>query len=194
MRLRTAATAVIVSILVIFVVPSVLGSPTTAPAGPIGTIAPAITGTATTNPRYLPLVQREPPTPTPRPTATPTATSTPTTTPAATSTPALPPPSFVDCGTPPSTTNTVNWPIQIVTIDKAREEVTLFNRSPDAVDLTGWQMCSITGGQHHPISGILGAFTVQTYTNTGGPIWNNSNPDPGALYNPAGQLVSYLNS
>lgn len=91
----------------------------------------------------------------------------------------------------PSNTNTANWPIQIVTIDKELEQVTLFNRSPDPVDLTGWHMCSITGGQSHPISGILGPFTVQTYTNTGGPIWNNSSSDPGALYNPAGQLVDY---
>ena len=94
----------------------------------------------------------------------------------------------------PSNTTTANWPIQIVTIDKQAETVTLFNRSPDAVDLTGWHMCSITGGQAHPIGGVLEPFESKDFPNTGGPIWNNTSSDPGALYNPAGQLVSYFDS
>jgi hypothetical protein len=52
-------------------------------------------------------------------------------------------------------------------------------------------MCSITGNQHHPIGGTLAPGQSQTFGNPGGPIWNNSSPDPGALYNPNGQLVSY---
>jgi hypothetical protein len=55
-------------------------------------------------------------------------------------------------------------------------------------------MCSITGNQEHPISGTLAAGASQTFSGPAGNIWNNSNPDPGALYNPAGQLVSYFNS
>jgi hypothetical protein len=52
-------------------------------------------------------------------------------------------------------------------------------------------MCSITGNQHHPISGTLAPGETKTFVNTGGPIWNNSASDPGALYNKNGQLVSY---
>jgi Lamin Tail Domain len=87
-----------------------------------------------------------------------------------------------------------NYPIRITAIDKAAETVTLKNVSTTTIDLTGWNMCSITGNQHHPIGGTLAAGETKTYLNTGGAIWNNSSADPGALYNPAGQLVSYFNS
>jgi hypothetical protein len=84
--------------------------------------------------------------------------------------------------------------VRITNIDKAAESVTLKNTSIYPVDLSGWNMCSITGNQHHSIGGTLAPGASQTFVNTGGPIWNNSNPDPGALYNPVGQLVSYFNS
>jgi hypothetical protein len=35
---------------------------------------------------------------------------------------------------------------------------------------------------------------TNAFANNGGPICNNSRADPGALYNPAGQLVSCYNS
>jgi len=55
-------------------------------------------------------------------------------------------------------------------------------------------MCTVTGYQHHPISGTIGPGAYRPFVGDSGPIWNNSSPDPGALYNPNGQLVSYFNS
>lgn len=144
---------------------------------------------------YLPLVVSIQ-TPTPRPTNTtvPTQTPRPTNTPAPTSTPTLPPPTFNNCQADPNPGAAPNYPVRIVTIDKAAESVTLQNVSGETIDLTGWHMCSITGNQEHPIGGTLAPGASQTYVNTGGPIWNNSNPDPGALYTPGGQLASYFDT
>ena len=73
--------------------------------------------------------------------------------------------------------------------------VTLQNRSSVSVNITGSIMCSVTGGQQHPdITGTLAHGEIKTFPNTDGPIWNNARPDPGALYNSAGQLVSYFAS
>ena len=52
-------------------------------------------------------------------------------------------------------------------------------------------MCSIKGGQQNAIGGSLGAGEEQTFENTGGNIWNNSERDAGALYDAEGRLVSY---
>lgn len=137
---------------------------------------------------YLPLVFQGP-TNTPTPSATPTAQPTPTIGPTPTVTPL--PPSFVDCATPPATA-APNYPIEIRAIDKVAETVTLKNITTDQIiDLTGWTMCSITGGQKHPISGLIGWGETKSYVNTGAPIWNNSASDPGALYDPQGRLVAY---
>jgi hypothetical protein len=116
----------------------------------------------------------------------------PTQPPAPTATQTLPPPTYNGCQADPNSNAAPNYPVKITNINKVAESVTLQNVSTSAIDLTGWQMCSITGNQHHPISGILAAGASQTFVNTGGPIWNNSTADPGALYNPAGQLVSYF--
>jgi hypothetical protein len=129
-----------------------------------------------------------PPTPTIRPTRTPVPTVGPT------ATPTLPPPTYNNCQADPNPNAAPNYPVKITAIDKAAETVTLKNVSTETVDLTGWNMCSVTGNQHHPIGSTLTPGASQTYVNTGGSIWNNSSPDPGALYNPAGQLVSYFNS
>ena len=82
-------------------------------------------------------------------------------------------------------------PVQIVAINKKAETVTLKNVGSEAVDLMSWVMCSIKGGQQHTIGSTLGAGEEQTFENTGGNIWNNSERDAGALYDGAGQLVSY---
>lgn len=111
-----------------------------------------------------------------------------------TATPRQLPPSYNDCQLDPNQGSAPDYPIRIFSIDKVAETVTLQNESGASIDLTGWTMCSVTGNQHHPIGGILAAGEIRTYQNTGGPIWNNDNPDPGALYNPAGQLVSDWNS
>jgi hypothetical protein len=139
---------------------------------------------------YLPLVAAPPPTPTATTAPTATATTGPDV-PLPTATPQLPPPDFVSCGIVGDPARAPNYPIRIVAIDKAAETVTLRNVSAQAVDLTGWRMCSVTGGQQHPVSGQIAAGESRTFSGPAASIWNNSSPDPGALWNPAGSLVSY---
>lgn len=125
-------------------------------------------------------------------TATSTTAATPTATIAAgTPTPTLPPADFVDCATVGDPARAPNYPIVIADIDKSSELVVLQNISNLPISLSGWRMCSVAGGQTHEISGVLLAGEVRSFFNVGGPIWNNSSSDPGALWNPSGQLVSY---
>jgi hypothetical protein len=159
----------------------------------------AAPGPANTN--YLALVMHvvPPPTNTSVPTATqsitPVPTSRPTRTPiSATATPTLPPPSYNNCQADPNPSAAPNYPVRIMAIDKVAETVTLKNVSTETISLSGWHMCSITGNQQHPISGALAPGASQTFAGPAGSIWNNTNPDPGALYNPNGQLVSYFTS
>jgi hypothetical protein len=104
----------------------------------------------------------------------------------------LPPPSFNSCQADPQAPNAPNYPVQIVRIDKGAETVTLKNVSPEPVDLAGWRMCSIRGNQEHPIGGALAPGEERIFPGPAGNIWNNSEADDGALYNPQGQLVSYF--
>jgi hypothetical protein len=144
--------------------------------------------TAATTAVYLPLVVGA--TALPIPTAIPTATTQPGASP--TPTPTLPPPSFSTCANPPANPGSApQYPVQIIAINKNAETVTLQNVSITTVSLTGWTMCSITGGQTHPISGSLAAGESKVFANTGGLIWNNVSSDPGALYTPDGRLASY---
>ena len=179
-----------------------IGAPATPTKTPGGAPEPTITPTPTgislpRTPTHTPTITSTPTrtgTATPSPTVT--RTPTPTRTPTATATPTLPPPSFVDCATQPNQASAPNWPVQITNIDKGvstfGESVTLQNRSNVSVNITGWIMCSVTGGQQHPgITGTLAPGETKTFPNNGGPIWNNTSSDPGALYNAAGQLVSY---
>jgi phosphatidylserine/phosphatidylglycerophosphate/cardiolipin synthase-like enzyme len=155
-----------------------------APGGFTCNVSSTVTPTAA---RYLPLVQRAAES---TPLATPTPTATVTQGP--TATPTLPPPTYDNCQVDPNPSAAPNYPIAIVAINKSAETVTFRNvTSGDTIDLTNWNMCSITGNQHHPISGSLAPGETKTFPNTGGPIWNNSASDPGALYNTGGQLVSY---
>lgn len=181
-------TLAIMAVVLVLFAPAIFAAPAAAP----------------TNYNYLAAVFHivPPPTPTTAPTATTAATATitpsPTRTPSPTigptATPTLPPPSYNDCQADPNPNAAPHYPVRIMAINKAAETVTLKNVSAESVNLSGWNMCSITGNQHHPIGGSLAPGASQTFTNTGGAIWNNSSPDPGALYNPAGQLVSYFNS
>jgi hypothetical protein len=51
------------------------------------------------------------------------------------------------------------------------ETVTLKNvTTGDTIDLTNWNMCSITDNQHHPISGSLAPGETRTFPSNGGPI------------------------
>jgi len=119
----------------------------------------------------------------------------PTVEPGPTDTPTLPPPSFDGCEEDPDPTSAVNFPVRIVTVEKAAnpEVVRLENVSTQAVDLTDWHVCSINGNQEHTgIGGTLAAGETKDYPYAGGGfIWNNSSQDDGALYNADGQLVSY---
>jgi hypothetical protein len=103
----------------------------------------------------------------------------------------LPPPTFNNCQADPNPGAAPNEPVRITAIDKSAETVTLQNVSGAAVDLTGWHMCSVTANQEHPIGGALAPGETRVFPGPDGNIWNNSTPDPGALYNAAGQLVSY---
>jgi hypothetical protein len=103
----------------------------------------------------------------------------------------LPPPSFNNCQADPNPGAAPHYPVQIVRIDKGAETVTLKNVSPEAVDLTGWRMCSIRGNQQHPISGPLAPGEEKVFPGPAASIWSNSEEDDGALYNSQGQLVSY---
>jgi hypothetical protein len=61
------------------------------------------------------------------------------------------PPSYNNCQDDPNPSAAPNYPVRIANIDKVAETITLQNvTAADAIDLTGWQMCSITGNQHHP--------------------------------------------
>jgi hypothetical protein len=103
----------------------------------------------------------------------------------------LPPPSFNNCQADPNAAAAPNYPVDIVAVDKRAETITLKNVSPESVDLSGWRMCSIRGNQEHPIGGALAPGEERLFPGPNGNIWNNSDPDDGALYNAAGQLVSY---
>lgn len=145
-----------------------------------------------TNPNYLPLIVN--PAPTLTPTTAPTLTPTNVPIPGPTNTPTLPPPSFNNCQADPNAGAAPNYPVRIINIDKAAETVTLQNVSTAALDLTGWQMCSITGNQNHPISGTLQPGQAVTFPGPAGNIWNNASEDDGALYTPEGRLASYFNT
>jgi hypothetical protein len=119
------------------------------------------------------------------------ATPSPVTPSPVTPSPPLPPPSFVNCAVVSNPASAPGYPVVIAAIDKVAETVTLTNVSAAPVDLTDWKMCSVTGGQEHPISGILASGASRTFPGPSGFIWNNSASDPGALWNPRGQLVSY---
>jgi hypothetical protein len=103
----------------------------------------------------------------------------------------LPAPSFNNCQADPNLDTAPNYPVQIIGVDKGAETVTLKNVGPDAIDLSGWHMCSVRGNQEHPIGGTLAPGQVQQFPGPPGTIWSNSESDPGALYNANGQLVSY---
>jgi hypothetical protein len=123
------------------------------------------------------------PTPLPQPTPQPQPTPT----------PQPPPPSYNECREDPNAPLAPNFPVKIIGIDDEDEVVTLENVSAEAVSLDGWIMCSIKGNQRHDgIGGTLAPGEQRGFVYTGpGTIWNNSEPDPGALYNPQGQLISY---
>ena len=78
-------------------------------------------------------------------------------------------------------------------VDKAGETVQVTNTGGAAVDLSGWSVCSLSGGQlHAQLSGTIAAgATMQVPSTAGKAIWNNSSSDPGLLLDAAGTPVAY---
>jgi hypothetical protein len=78
--------------------------------------------------------------------------------------------------------------VDIELIDKSAQAVSLVNVSTVEVNLDGWTLCSTAGSEQIALSGTIapGKSTVVT-----GNIWDSDTLDHGALYNAAGQLVSY---
>jgi endonuclease G, mitochondrial len=101
------------------------------------------------------------------------------------------PPIFAGCAIDPGPAGAPERPVRIVAVDKIAETVTLQNVSAAAVSLDAWTMCSIRGGQQHPLGGALAAGATRTFPGPSENIWSNSSADPGALYDSAGRLVSY---
>ena len=134
---------------------------------------------------YLPIAEK-PATPTVSPTLT-------TPPPVPTVTPTPLPPSYNACAADPYAGSAPHDPVRIVAIDKVGETVTIRNVSTTTISITGWRICSITGNQLHATltGGLLPGETRVIVSQAGGPIWNNSNQDDGALYAANGSLVSY---
>jgi hypothetical protein len=97
------------------------------------------------------------------------------------------------CRLDPSPTEAADFPVRIVEVDKKAEVVTLENVSPGMVDLTGWTMCSLNGDQVHTgVSGTIEPGETRRLLHNG-TIWLNDERDDGALYDNAGNLISYWN-
>lgn len=105
---------------------------------------------------------------------------------------ATPPAAAVSCDVPggPQVPNT---PIHISSVNKVAETVTIKNVTAQSVDVTGWWICSIKGGQLHAVlSGVLApGQSIVVASQAGELIWNNLTPDPAALYNRQGVQISY---
>lgn len=130
----------------------------------------------------LPLLANAPPTPTAQPTVSPTTE------------PSQPTPVTGDCSTDPDPAAAPNTPLTIVTIQKsANPEVAIIrNVGIVAVSLMGWRLCSINGNQEHTLGGVtIQPGEAASIPHSGGTIWNNSERDDAALYDPTGRLVAY---
>jgi competence protein ComEC len=86
-----------------------------------------------------------------------------------------------------------NAPITIVSVDKVAEVVTIRNDGASAVDLSGWTICSLLGSQLHAgLDGVLSAGETRAIPSQAArAIWNNRSKERAAVYNSAGQLISY---
>jgi micrococcal nuclease len=96
-------------------------------------------------------------------------------------------------GCPGDVSQAPNAPVAIVAIDKQRETVTILNIGVRPVDLAGWWICSIAGGQRHAtLSGTLAPDEQRVIANDAGEsVWSNGSSDPGVLIDQRGRVVSY---
>lgn len=96
------------------------------------------------------------------------------------------------CATPAAGQLAPEQPVRIVALDKLAERVRLQNVSDAPVNLDGWTLCSMRGGEVQAgVGGTLAPGATRDFVNPGEPIWSNSNRDDAALYDPDGRLVSY---
>jgi competence protein ComEC len=86
-----------------------------------------------------------------------------------------------------------NAPIVIASVDKIAEVVAIRNIGASAVDLTDWTICSLLGSQLHAhLQGVLAAGEAREVPSQAArAIWNNRSKERAAVYNSAGQLISY---
>ncbi len=174
-----ALTMIDTSMRTIGLLPTYTPSPTRSPI-------PSETPTVMPQPTVKPSPTLKPmATPTPQPTETPTPTPTEKPTMAPTATPTL-----------------VSGPLVLIKrVDKVAEYVDLENRGNQPQDLTGWRLVSENGNQVCYLAGVIQpGETLRVWTrnpngggyNCGfeGNIWNNDKPDPAALYDAQGVLVS----
>ena len=92
--------------------------------------------------------------------------------------------------------------VTIIGVNKQAEFVDIQNQGITDVDLSGWNLVSVTGNQSCSLSGVikvgetLRIHAMNSPDGTGyscghsGNIWNNSKPDPAVLYNSSGVEVS----
>lgn len=122
----------------------------------------------------------------------PAATPEPTPTPEG-NVPQLPAPSYNACKDDATAASAPNYPVQLHSVDKKGEIVTLQNVTDQPVDITGWHVCSVRGSQEFlGITGVLAPYEAKEFPNVNGEnIWSNENQDDGILYNANGQAVSY---
>jgi len=101
---------------------------------------------------------------------------------------------------PPAPTGAL---IRIMAVDKRAEFVDICNDGDQVQDLGGWVLVSEKGDQRCALEGVLNpgevlrVWAMAEDAGQGGyncgfdsSIWNNSEPDPAALYDNAGQLVA----
>jgi endonuclease G, mitochondrial len=100
-------------------------------------------------------------------------------------------PNFTSCAFDPGLGLAPETPVRVVTVDKVAETVTIENVTNRTINLDGWRMCSIRGGQEHPISGVIEPGATRELPSPPSNIWSNSERDPGALYDARGRLISY---
>lgn len=113
--------------------------------------------------------------------------------PTATFTPAL-------TSTIPPATIESSGSVQILTVNKPEEYVEIQNVGNGPVDLSGWNLVSVTGNQHCTLSGVLQANeVVKIWAGIGTTglscayafnIWNDNQADTAVLYDAQGREIS----
>ncbi|MFB0919832.1 MAG: MBL fold metallo-hydrolase, partial [Oscillospiraceae bacterium] len=90
--------------------------------------------------------------------------------------------------------------VVISNVDKVAEIVTIKNNGTSDVELSGWELVSVTGNQRYTFPSYTlkagatvtiasgGASGSLTWTKSN--VWNNSSSDPAQLYDAGGKLIS----